>query len=53
MEMFQSISENAEDFKKFNEQFSKNLKLGIHEDSANRLKLAEYLRYFSSRSGEE
>merc|ERR1712032_1103105 len=36
MEMFASIQENAEDFKKFNEQFGKNLKLGIHEDSTNR-----------------
>ena len=51
--MFSSISENAEDFKKFYEWFSKNLKLGIHEDATNRLKLAEYLRYYSSRSGEE
>ena len=53
MELFQEISENAEDFKKFNEQFGKNLKLGIHEDSNNRAKLAEFLRYYSSKSGEE
>ena len=53
MEMFQTISENAEDFKKFYEQFSKNLKLGIHEDSTNRQKLSEFLRYHSSKSGDE
>lgn len=53
IEMIQSISENAEDFKKFYEQFSKNLKLGIHEDSINRTKLAEFLRYHSSKSGDE
>jgi len=53
MEMFASIAENAEDFKKFYEQFGKNLKLGIHEDSTNRQKLAELLRYHSSKSGEE
>jgi len=53
MEMITEISENAEDFKKFYEQFSKNLKLGIHEDSANRAKLADFLRYYSSKSGEE
>lgn len=53
MELFQEISENAEDFKKFNEQFGKNLKLGIHEDTSNRPKLAEFLRYYSSKSGEE
>jgi molecular chaperone HtpG len=32
LEMFASIQENDEDYKKFYEQFSKNLKLGIHED---------------------
>lgn len=45
--------ENAEDYKKFYEQFGKNLKLGIHEDSTNRAKLAEFLRYYSSKSPEE
>jgi len=53
MEMFQSIAENAEDFKKFYEQFGKNLKLGIHEDATNRQKIAELLRYHSSKSGDE
>merc|ERR1712146_496721 len=33
IELFGEIQENAEDFKKFNEQFGKNVKLGIHEDS--------------------
>jgi molecular chaperone HtpG len=53
LEMFATIAENKEDFKKFYEQFSKNLKLGIHEDSTNRTKLAELLRFHSSKSGEE
>jgi len=32
IEMLNEIVENAEDYKKFYEQFGKNLKLGIHED---------------------
>merc|ERR1719378_1919157 len=49
----QEVVENADDFKKFYEQFGKNLKLGIHEDSANRNKLADLLRYHTSKSGDE
>jgi len=53
LELFAEIAENAEDYKKFYEQFAKNLKLGIHEDTANRNKVAEFLRYHTSTSGEE
>jgi len=53
LEMFAEIQENQEDYKKFYEQFAKNLKLGIHEDSANRTKIADLLRFHTSKSGED
>ena len=53
LEMFAEIAENQEDYKKFYEQFSKNLKLGIHEDSANRSKVADLLRFNTSKSGDD
>jgi molecular chaperone HtpG len=51
--MFDDIATNKDDYKKFYEAFAKSLKLGIHEDTQNRSKLAEFLRYDSTKSGAE
>jgi molecular chaperone HtpG len=53
MELFDELAEDKDAFKKFYEQFGKNLKLGIHEDSTNRKKLAGLLRFYTSASGDE
>merc|ERR1712042_182295 len=53
LEMFDEIVQDRDLSVKFFEQFAKNIKLGIHEDTTNRKKLSELLRYHSSSSGEE
>jgi molecular chaperone HtpG len=53
LDLFGEISENKEEYNKFYECFSKNLKLGIHEDNQNRQKLSDLLRYQTSKGGDE
>merc|ERR1712107_688221 len=53
MDQIEEICEDKDNFKKFYEQFGKNLKLGIHEDSTNRKKLAGYLMFYTSASGDD
>nr|QIQ49652.1 heat shock protein 90 [Sinonovacula constricta] len=53
IELIEEISEDKDNYKKLYEQFAKNLKLGIHEDSTNRKKIAGFLLYYTSQSGDE
>ena len=50
IELFNEISEKEDDYKTFYEHFSKNIKLGIHEDEQSRSKLVDLLRFKSSHS---
>jgi molecular chaperone HtpG len=53
LDLVDEVAEDKDNYKKFYEQFAKNIKLGIHEDSVNRKKLSEFLRYHTSACGDE
>lgn len=53
LDLLDELAEDKELYKKFYEQFSKNIKLGIHEDHINRNKIADFLRFYTSASGDE
>merc|ERR1712179_482225 len=52
-DLMEELAEDKDSWKKFYEQFAKNIKLGMHEDTTNRKKLAGFLRYHTSASGDE
>ena len=52
IELFNELAEDETKYTIFYEQFSRNLKLGLHEDSGNRDKLSKLLRYNTS-SGDD
>ena len=50
LEMFHSLVDDDDKYNSFYEAFGKNLKLGVHEDSTNRTKLAKLLRYNTTKT---
>ncbi|KAJ2917217.1 hypothetical protein MD484_g3211, partial [Candolleomyces efflorescens] len=53
LDLITEISEDKDNYAKFYESFGKNIKLGVHEDAQNRSKLAEFLRFYSTKAIDE
>lgn len=53
LDLFAKIAEDKEKYKVFYDNFSKNIKLGIHEDANNRSKLSALLRFESTKSNND
>ena len=53
IDMFAEIAEKKDDYKEFYEQYGKCLKLVFHGDSTNLMKIADLLRFNTSKSGDE
>ena len=51
IELLQELSEDETKYLEFYNGFSKNIKLGVHQDDHNRSKLAGLLRFYTSKSG--
>merc|ERR1711968_155131 len=53
LEMIKQLQSDDDKYDKFWENFGKNIKMGLVEDSSNRTKLIKLLRFPSSKSGEK
>ncbi|KAF8869969.1 heat shock protein [Gymnopilus junonius] len=55
LDLFSKIAKDKDNFADFYEAFGKNIKLSVHEDAPvqNRSMLAELLRFYSTKSGED
>jgi len=53
LEMIEDIAEDKETYRQFYREFSHNVKLGVCQDILNRHRLVDFLRYYSSKSGDE
>eukprot|EP01060_Flectonema_neradi_P016941 TRINITY_DN235_c1_g2_i1.p1 TRINITY_DN235_c1_g2~~TRINITY_DN235_c1_g2_i1.p1 ORF type:complete len:662 (+),score=92.42 TRINITY_DN235_c1_g2_i1:89-1987(+) len=49
LRLFEEISQNKKDYDRFYSQYGRYIKLGLHEDTSNRGKLADLVRYNSTK----